>query len=176
MVVAVVIFDADVQQKMAQLLHGEHWEVQAHADDDEDAAGDVEDVHCTDAAAVVAGIPEAAAYEVDDDVDWVFVVAHDGHAAAHGEQGGEAAVDGGGHGAVADEGDEWKYEGDVLENIVAAAVVVAGDDADLPTQDSLHPSFRLVAVAAVASAGGHAAVVCGTCFLVGPAAPDLQIE
>lgn len=101
-----MLFDADVQQKMVQLLYGGYREVQAHADDDEDAVGDVEDVHCTDAAAVVAGFPEAVACEVDDDADWVSVVAHGGHATAHDEPDDEAAVDDGCHGAVADGGDE----------------------------------------------------------------------
>lgn len=111
---------------MAQPFRGEHRVVQEHADDGEDAVGDVEDVHCTDAAAVVVvavvGFPEAAAYEAGDDVDWAFVAGHGDCATARDAPDEEAAADDVMHDGVADEDDDQVHEGDVLGNIVVAVV------------------------------------------------------
>lgn len=124
-VAAAALIDGGVPRQMVQPFHGEHRVVlRGHGDDDEDVAGDVEDVRCTDAAAVAVAFPEAAAYEAGDDVGWASVAGHGDCATARDGPGDAAVVDDGGRDGVVDEEGGPMREGDVLGNIVAAAVVV----------------------------------------------------
>lgn len=117
--------DEGVLWQKVQAFHDEHQVALGYADDDEDAAGDVEDVHCTDAAAAaVVGFPEAAAYEAGGDAGLAFVAGHGDCATARDEPGDEAVVDDADHDGVAGEDDGLVRVGDVLGNIAAVAAVV----------------------------------------------------
>lgn len=119
--------DEGVLWQKVQAFHDEHQVVLGYADDDEDAAGDVEDVHCTDAAAAaVVGFPEAAAYEAGGDAGLAFAADRGDCATARDELGDEAVVDDADHDGVAGEDGDLVRVGDVLGNIAAAAVVGDG--------------------------------------------------